>query len=98
MRAGGPARAGFGFANALADPRLEIFGRNAATPPQPNDKWSGDAALSTAATAVGAFPLGSATSRDAALLVTQAPGVYTSRVTGVGGATGVALLEIYEVP
>jgi len=34
----------------------------------------------------------------AALLVTLAPGTYTARVSGVGGTTGTALLEIYEAP
>ena len=42
--------------------------------------------------------IATATSRDAALLVTLPPSVYIARVTGVGGAIGVALLEIYEVP
>jgi hypothetical protein len=26
------------------------------------------------------------------------PGSYTAHVTGAGGATGVSLLEVYEVP
>jgi hypothetical protein len=46
---------------------------------------------------VGAFAL-PASSRDAALLVTLQPGSYTVQVSGVGGTTGVALVEVYEVP
>jgi hypothetical protein len=44
----------------------------------------------------GAFSL-SATSADAAILVTLPPGHYTAGVTGVGGATGIGLAEISEV-
>jgi hypothetical protein len=46
---------------------------------------------------VGAFSL-DAGSKDAALLLTLAPGVYSAQVTGVNGATGVALVEVYDVP
>ena len=35
---------------------------------------------------------------DAVLLVTLAPGSYTAQVSGVGATTGVALVEVYEVP
>jgi hypothetical protein len=53
--------------------------------------------LSTAFERVGAFALGVA-SRDAAALLTLSAGSYTVQVSGVGNATGIALLEIYEVP
>ena len=39
-----------------------------------------------------------ASSKDAALLVTLPPGGYTVEVTGVNATTGVALVEVYEVP
>ena len=42
------------------------------------------------------FPLG-AGSKDAAVLITLAPGVYTAKLTGVGKVTGEGLLEVYEV-
>ena len=35
---------------------------------------------------------------DAMLLMTLAPGSYTVQVSGVGGAAGETLVEIYEVP
>ena len=53
---------------------------------------------SSAGTAVGAFDLSSATSKDAATLITLQPGVYSPKASGVGGTTGVALIEVYEVP
>jgi hypothetical protein len=46
---------------------------------------------------VGAFALATQ-SRDAALVATLPPGSYTAQVSGAGGTTGVALVEVYEVP
>ena len=46
---------------------------------------------------VGAFPLASGSS-DSAMIATLPPGNYTAEVGGVGGTTGIALVEIYEVP
>lgn len=53
--------------------------------------------MSTAFTAVGAFPIPTA-SKDAALLATLTPGGYSVQVSGVGGATGLIIVEVYEVP
>ena len=36
--------------------------------------------------------------RDAALLVTVSPGSYTAQVSGVDNTTGVAIIEVYEIP
>jgi hypothetical protein len=47
---------------------------------------------------VGAFVLAGNSSKDAALLVTLAPGNYTVQVRGADGTNGVALVEVYEVP
>ena len=47
---------------------------------------------------VGAFPFTTDASKDAAMLVTLEPGIYSVHVSGAGGTTGVALVEIYEVP
>ena len=100
VRAIGPALTGFGVAGVLADPRLDLY--RGTTLVQSNDNWGattgGTGSLANAFSAVGAFALTSATSRDAALLVTLAPGPYTAQVSGVGTTTGVALIEIYEVP
>jgi hypothetical protein len=95
IRAVGPTLAAFGAANAIADPRLEI--RRDATVVATNDNWNNDARVSTAATAVGAFALAN-NSRDAALHIALAPGVYSVVVNGVNGATGLALVEVYEIP
>jgi hypothetical protein len=44
---------------------------------------------------VGAFPL-PAGSRDAALVLTLDPGLYTAQVRGADGGGGVALVEVYD--
>jgi hypothetical protein len=36
-------------------------------------------------------------SKDAAILLTLTPGGYTAVVSGINGATGVALVEVYAV-
>lgn len=95
IRAVGPTLGGFGVTGALADPRLDLY--SGSTLFQANDNWGGGAAITAASSSVGAFPLAPA-SRDAALLVTLHPGGYTAQVTGVANTTGVALIEIYELP
>lgn len=97
LRAIGPSLASFGVTGALADPQLAVFQQGAASPLQRNDDWGGTTELAAAFAATGAFtlPVGS---RDAALLLTLAPGVYTAQVSGIGTTTGTALVEVYEVP
>ncbi|MSU48169.1 MAG: PKD domain-containing protein [Opitutus sp.] len=95
IRAIGPTLGGFGVGDVVADPQLALF--SGATQIGANDNWGGTAALAAAFDNVGAFQLAGG-SKDAALLVTLQPGNYTVQVSGVGGTTGVALVEVYEVP
>jgi hypothetical protein len=95
IRAVGPTLEGFGVTGALSDPKLEL--NSGGTLLAANDDWAGATNIATAAQSVGAFPL-DASSKDAVLLVTLPPGAYTAQVTGVGSTTGVALVEVYEVP
>jgi hypothetical protein len=46
----------------------------------------------------GAFRLLDETSRDAALVLSMAPGPYTVQVKSGDGATGATLLEVYDLP
>ena len=96
VRGIGPALAGFGVTGALANPVLTLF--RGATRVRENDDWGGDPALGAAFAAAGAFPLGDAAGRDAAFVTVLAPGSYTVQVAGSGGGTGVALVELYELP
>jgi hypothetical protein len=97
IRAIGPALFAFGVADALPATRLSLErdGETRFT----NTRWSSAAnalELREAARQTGAFPLfpGSA---DSALLVTLSLGGYTAVVESPTGASGVALIEVYEV-
>lgn len=98
IRALGPQLTQSGVTGVLADPQLAIHAGD--TVVAQNDNWS-DAAnaagIATTGTTVGADTLISG-AKDAAVLVTLAPGAYTAVVTGVGQTTGVALVEIFDVP
>ncbi len=94
IRGIGPTLGTLGVTGALADPKLDIL-RQDASAVASNDNWDG--ALTATFSAVGAFPL-NAGSRDAALVVTLQPGTYTAQLSGVGGTSGLGLIEVYELP
>ena len=96
IRGIGPGLTQFGVTGVLANPTLALY--RGTTKVTENDDWGGTAALSSVFRDVGAFALPSTTSRDSALLVTLTPGSYTAQVSGVNNTSGVALVEIYEVP
>jgi hypothetical protein len=96
LRASGPALAPFGLAGVLADPLLQL--NRSATVLATNSGWGGSAQIASIAASVGAFAWSSPSSHDAALLITLPPGDYTATVSGQSGDTGIALIEIYEVP
>ena len=93
VRAVGPTLGAFGVTGALADPKLELFNSSSVKIAE-NDNFSASDAATFAT--VGAFALGP-NARDAALVATLAPGSYTAQISGIGGASGVALVEVYEV-
>ena len=95
IRALGPTLTNFGVTGVLADPQLTLF--SGQTVIGANDNWGGTAELTAAFNRVSPIPV-PANSRDAAVVATLNAGAYTAQVTGVGGATGVVLVEIYEVP
>lgn len=95
IRAVGPTLGAFGVGGTLADPRLEVY--SGQTVVAANDNWEAAATPVATQSGVGAFQL-TAGSRDAALIIALQPGAYTAQVSGVGGATGVALIEVYELP
>jgi hypothetical protein len=55
------------------------------------------AEIASAAESAAAFAFATG-SKDAAILITLAPGTYTAQVTSTTSATGVALIENYELP
>ncbi len=98
IRAVGPRLADYQVSGTLADPKLRLFSGQAVI--AENDNWSaesaGTAALKAAFESTGAFPLAEG-ARDAAMIVELAPGNYTVWMESADGASGVALLELYEV-
>jgi len=96
VRASGPALYGLKVAGALRDPQLQLYSNGSAV--AANTGWGGDAAVASAAARSGAFPWDDPSSGDSALLATLSPGAYTAIVSGADGDTGVALVEVYDVP
>ena len=93
IRASGPAlRKQFGLAESLSDPVIELHRQGSDAVIATNDDW--DAELAPHFSAVGAFPW-LTESKDAALVTTLDPGVYTIVVRGKSPTTGVALIEVY---
>jgi M6 family metalloprotease-like protein len=95
LRGVGPSLTAFGVPGALTDPKLELY--SSTTKISENDNWGGNPQVSSVGTQVGAFSLTGASSRDAALYTpSSAVGSYSVQITGIGGATGIALAEIYD--
>ncbi len=98
IRGVGPELAHYGVNGYLADPQLVISQNinGALVTVATNDDWRGSKEVVIASVLAGAFPLPSIDSKDAALTIQLGPGVYSVTLTGVGGTTGVGLLEIYQ--
>ncbi len=91
-RALGPSLAAAGVPNSLSDPSLEL--RDASgNLVSSNDNWS-DGPDAASIQAKGFAP---SQSVESALQATLDPGNYTAIVRGVNNATGVALVEIYDL-
>jgi hypothetical protein len=89
VRARGPT---LGVPGALADPTLTLVPSSG--PSVTNDDWQ-TAANYLQLQASGFAP---GNNKESAILITLAPGAYTAIVSGVGGTTGVAIVEVYQVP
>ena len=108
IRADGPALAGFGVYNALANPTLTLGDASGVI--ATNTGWTTAAVSRRPASSgmvvqpmtaelaakVGAFPI-AAGSGDSAIIATLPPGDYTVQVDGANNSFGIALLEIYEL-
>jgi uncharacterized delta-60 repeat protein len=90
----GPALSSMGVLNPLTAPTLRLF--NGSQMLAEGHSWGGSSDLSSAFTRVGLSPL-PAQSADAAMLLTLAPGTYTSQVLiGSSPVSGTTLLEVYD--
>jgi hypothetical protein len=77
--------------NVLPDPQLSLidpFGQTIAT----NDNWQ-----DTQANEIAATGLAPTNTLEAAILAPLLPGAYTAILSDVNGATGVGLVEIYNI-
>ena len=92
VRALGPSLADQGVTGVLADPTLELVDANGATV-RANDDWKASQLIELEA--LGIQPTNDA---ESALIATLPSGNYTAVVRGSGDATGVGLVEVYNVP
>jgi pectin methylesterase-like acyl-CoA thioesterase len=93
LRAIGPSLSASGLGNVLADPVLELYGAPGdliAT----NDNWKEDL---TSASELEEMAMTPPDDTEAAVVVTLSPGHYTAVIAGKNGATGTALVEMYDV-
>jgi subtilisin-like proprotein convertase family protein/sugar lactone lactonase YvrE len=93
FRALGPSLANFNINSPLSDPKLEIHNAQGALIDQ-NDNWRSDQESDIQAT--GLAPTDDA---EAAILYSDGlvPGNYTAIVSGVGGVTGIGMVEAYRL-
>ncbi len=89
VRAIGPS---LPVAGPLSDPQLTLYD-SAGHVLYTNDDWQN----SDQAAAITASGMQPTNPRESAIVVTLAPGGYTAIVRGAGGATGVALVEVYDL-
>lgn len=91
VRAIGPSLIRFGVRDVLADPVLELHGP-AGFSPRTNNDWKNSQEREIQAT--GIPPINDL---ESAIDATLAPGAYTAIVRGNGNASGVALVEVYDL-
>jgi hypothetical protein len=99
IRAVGPSLGQFGLGALLADPQLVLF-EGPGYRRQTATAWSAQSnadEISAAALMVGAFPLQNG-SRDAAIVASLFPGSYTVQVSGLNNTSGIAMVEVYDLP
>ena len=91
LRARGPTLAAQGVTGVLANPLLQLY--SGSTPLAANDDWQ----VGPSAGAVGSSGFAPTNPQEAAIYRGLAPGAYTALVSGVGGTTGVGIVEVFEV-
>jgi hypothetical protein len=100
VRAVGTELTAFGVESALADPVLHLVRKDGSGAGliAENDDWGSDATIvSETGASVEAFPLDTG-SKSSAIVIWLAPGAYTAVASSGDASTGVALVEVYELP
>ena len=91
VRGLGPTLTQFGVSGALADPAVSLVDSNGNIV-RGNNNWKDSQQV-----AIQATGLAPSDDLEAAIIVTVAPGNYTTILEGNGGGTGIGLVEIYKL-
>jgi Right handed beta helix region len=98
--AAGPSLTSVGVAGALVNPQLELHdssGNTIAT----NDNWQttqiGGVITADQSADIQSSGFAPADPAESAIIATLPPGAYTAIVEGVGGGTGVGIVELYDL-
>jgi hypothetical protein len=91
IRALGPSMTKSGVVGALKDPVLELRGANGSLI-FANDNWRTSQQAQIIASRIPPTD-----NRESAIIATLKPGRYSAIVRGKGGASGVALVEVYNL-
>ena len=92
LRGIGPSLSQF-VSPALADPTLELHDGNGTTLMM-NDNWQDDPTQAAQLIAHGLAPQNEL---ESGIFATLSPGAYTAILAGKNGATGIALVEVYNI-
>ena len=90
VRAIGPSLGAYGVAGPLTNPMLDLYNANGVRIVS-NDNYPN----AVNASVIGGYQLYPPITLESAVYFEAAPGSYTAIVSGVGGTTGVALVEVY---
>lgn len=100
VRAIGPTLAGFGIADALANPTLDIFDANN-TKIASNDDWKntqvGGLITGDQSGEISASGVAPTNDKESAIIANLAPGNYTAVVRGLNNTTGTGLVDAYDL-
>ena len=100
IRAMGSELSNYGVENTLSDPQLTLYRsiNDTFETIAFNDSWSDDAELlQEASLTTGAFEFDEGSTSSAQVIWLE-PGVYTAMASSGDGTSGVALIEVYQLP
>lgn len=90
VRALGPSLSAYGISSPIGDPMIDLYRGNVVV--QSNDDWK-----ATQQTAIAATGFAPTNDKESAILMTLNPGAYTVIVRGKNGATGVGVVDAFQV-
>jgi hypothetical protein len=97
FRAIGPSLASSGVQNPLSDPFLELH-NGSGTTVATNDNWKlNDQSQQSQESQIKSTTIQPTNDLESAIVVTLSPGNYTAVVQGKNGATGVGVVEAYNL-